>query len=204
MPQPFKRRGRPMNMHPSIIAEDRDFAVLIALVSTHWNQIEFNLATMYTWLLIGQEPSAFNFYHDLIDLSLREKAFLAAARGRLSQDLIDEVCSFYTSLRKLSGRRSKIVHGVWAKTPSKPASLFLCDPRAFNDQLNKLLRYVVEIKKEPSKVLPRISFDVLPDEFTEYHVRDFQTIMTDLVSANEKSVELGNRVLAQALEASPR
>ena len=62
-----------------------------------------------------------------------------------------------------------------------------------------MLRYVVEIKKDQSKIQPKMEFPVTPYEFQEYHVRDFQSLMTDLVAADNRAMELGNRVLAIAL-----
>jgi hypothetical protein len=175
MPQPFKRRGREVRMAPSVVAEGGGgFAVLIALVSTHWNKIEQSLGIMYTWLLMGQEPSAFEFYHDLVTQSLKEQAFMAAAKDKLPKDLIEEIAKFYTELRKLSARRAAIVHGTWCTTPTKPQSILLADPRHVNQKLNEMLRYVVEIKKDKSKIKPRMEFTVNPDEFLEYHVRDFK------------------------------
>jgi hypothetical protein len=44
-----------------------------------------------------------------------------------------------------------------------------------------------------------MEFTVNPDEFLEYHVTEFQSLMTDLVSADNRASELGNRVLAHAL-----
>ena len=40
----------------------------------------------------------------------------------------------------------------------------------------------------------------MPDEYQEYHVRDFQALMKDLVHADNKAQELGNKVLARVLE----
>ena len=187
-------------MAPSVVAENGGgFAVLIALVATHWNKIEQSLGIMYTWLLMGQEPSAFEFYHDLVTLPLKEQAFMAAAKSKLPKDLIEEITKFYTELRKLSARRATVVHGTWCTTPTKPQSLLLADPRHLNQKLNEMLRYVVEIKKDQSKIQPKMEFPVTPDEFQEYHVRDFQSLMTDLVAADNRAMELGNRVLAIAL-----
>ena len=154
---------------------------------------------MYTWLLLGQEPSAFEFYHDLINLQLKEQAFMAAAKSKLPKDLIDEIAKFYTELRKLSARRATIVHGTWCTTPTKPQSILLADPRHVNQKLNEMLRYVVDIKKDQSKIKPKMEFPITPDEFEEYHVRDFQSLMNDLVAADTRAMELGNRVLVHAL-----
>ncbi len=187
-------------MSPSVIAErGGGFAVLIALVATHWSKIEQSLGIMYTWLLLGQEPSAFEFYHDLINLQLKEQAFMAAAKSKLPKDLIDEIAKFYTELRKLSARRATIVHGTWCTTPTKPQSILLADPRHVNQKLNEMLRYVVDIKKDQSKIKPKMEFPITPDEFEEYHVRDFQSLMNDLVAADTRAMELGNRVLVHAL-----
>jgi hypothetical protein len=200
MPQPFKRRDRQVRMAPSVVAERGGaFAVLIALVATHYSKIEQSLGIMYTWLLMGQEPSTFALYHKLIDLNMKEIAFMSAAEDKLPQDLIVEIKNLYIDLRKLSSRRAKIIHGTWCTTETKPQSILLAEPRHVNQKLNEMLRYVVEIKKDRSKVKPKMEFPITPDEFTEYHVRDFQSLMDDLVAADNRTMELSNRVLAHAL-----
>jgi hypothetical protein len=200
MPQPFKRKGRAIRMAPSVVAErGGSFAILIGLVATHWSKIEQSLGVMYTWLLMGQEPSAFELYHKLIDLNLKETAFMTAAEDKLPNDLIDEIRAFYVDLRKLSGRRAKIIHGTWCTTLTKPRSLLLANPRDVNQKLNEMLRYIVEIQKDRSKLKPKAEFQVLPAEFTEYHTKDFQDLMADLVAADIRATELGNKVLACSL-----
>jgi hypothetical protein len=107
---------------------------------------------------------------------------------------------FYViDLRKLSARRAKIIHGTWCSTPAKPASLLLADPRHVNEKINEMLRYVVDVKKDHTKLKAKMEFPILPDEFQEYHVRDFQALMTDLVAADNRAMELSNKVLALAL-----
>jgi hypothetical protein len=162
MPQPFKRNGRQVRMAASVVVERPAFGVLIAAVSTHWNKIEQSLGTMYTWLLMGQEPSAFEFYHKLIDLKLKEIAFMTAAEGKLAPQLIADVQNLYIDLRKLSKRRAKIIHGTWCSTPERPESLLLADPRHMNQKLNEMLRYIVDIKKDKSKLKIAMSFRPFP------------------------------------------
>lgn len=203
MPQPFKRKGRNVRMSPAVILEEPAFATLIALVATHWNKLEQSLGVMYTWLLMGQEPTAFEIFHNYIDLNLKRRAFMTAATGRLPVELIKEIDGFYTAVRKLSARRAAIIHGTWCRTDSKPASLLLADPRHMNQKINDLLRYVRIVQRDESKAEAKRAFPIMPDEFQEYHVRDFQTLMADLVAADKKAEELGNKVLARALELSP-
>lgn len=204
MPQPFKRRNREVRMSPSVVAEQPAFGVLIALVATHWNKLEQSLGIMYTWLLMGQEPSAFEFYHDLIDLKLKEAAFMAAAKGKLPADLTKEIARLYVDVRRLSARRAKIIHGTWCTTPTKPNSLLLADPRHVNEKISAMLHYVRTIQKDRSKLEAKKIFPITPDEFQEYHIRDFQHLMTDLVAADKRAEELGNKVLACALALVPK
>jgi hypothetical protein len=200
VPQPFRRRRRTVRMAPSIVGEQQGFGVFIALIGTHWNQIEQSLGMMYTWLLMGQEPSAFAFYHDLVDIGLREKAFMAAARDKLSEKLIEEIAALYVDVRKLSKRRAKVIHGVWGTTPTKPQSLLLCDPRSLNEKLNEMLKYVAKIMKDPSAMEARREFPITPDTFEEWHVRDFQALMGDLIKVGQRADDLGNKVLTRSLE----
>jgi hypothetical protein len=190
-------------MSPSVILEESGFATLIALVATHWNKLEQSLGIMYTWLLMGQEPSAFEFYHDLVGLNLKKSAFMTAARGKLPPELVDEIDKFYSIVRRLSARRAKIIHGTWCRTDTKPSSLLLANPRDMNRKINELLRYVRKVQKDKSMAEARREFPIMPEEFEEYHVRDFQKIMADLVSADQKAQELGNKVLALVLAHVP-
>jgi hypothetical protein len=200
MPQPFKRKGRNVRMSPTVILEEPAFATLIALVATHWNKLEQSLGIMYTWLLMGQEPSAFELYHELVDLKLKKTAFMVAAKGKLPADLIKEIDRFYGEVRRLSARRAKVVHGTWCRIDTKPASLLLADPRDMNAKINELLRYVRLAQIDKSNLEARRQFPIMPDEYQEYHARDFQALMNDLVAADLKAGELGNKVLARALE----
>jgi hypothetical protein len=158
------------------------------------------LGIMYTWLLLGQESSAFELYHDLIDLNLKKTALIAAARGKLSDDLIQQIENLFVDLRRLSRRRAKIVHGTWCTAPTKRASILLVDLKHVNEKLNEMLRYVVGIMKDKTKVKPSISFSVLPDDYEEYHIRDFNALLTDLTAADQRAAEIGNKILARALE----
>jgi hypothetical protein len=134
-------------MSPAVLVEKPQFGIFIGLVASHWNKFEQSLSVMYTWLLNGQEPSAFEFYHDLIDMGLREKAFMAAAKGKLDEPLIEEVRLLYAQGRKLAKRRAKVIHGTWCSTESKPDAILLCDPKAVNEKLNDLLRFVSSMRK---------------------------------------------------------
>ena len=122
--------------------ENPGFGVLIALVASHWNKIEQDLAIAYTYLLAGEEPSAFEFYHDLIDFGLREKAFLAAAKPRLPADMLSEITKIHAEMRKLSKARNEIIHGTWCSLASKPQSLFLAEPRDVGRKVNEVFDYL--------------------------------------------------------------
>jgi hypothetical protein len=63
----------------------------IAFVASHWAKIEHTLSLAYTVLLSGQEPAAFEAYHDIFDMKLRRTMFKAAARGaKLPKELAAE------------------------------------------------------------------------------------------------------------------
>ena len=124
MPQPFKRKGRVIHLSPATIVERPHLAIDIANIASHWSKFNSTLALMYTYLLFGQEPSAFEFYHDLVDLSLKKKAFTVAAKGKLSETLMKEVDALYTDIRKVAKARNDVIHATWATTPSKSEFAF--------------------------------------------------------------------------------
>src|SRR5208282_5904138 len=102
MPQPFKRKGRKVRMSPAAVVERPHLGISIAIIASHWSKLESTLSLMYTYLLFGQEESAFKFYHDLVDLSLRKKAFMVAAEDKLPKELINEIDKLYSEVRKLA------------------------------------------------------------------------------------------------------
>jgi hypothetical protein len=201
MPQPFKRRGKPVSVSPASVVWRPALAIDIALIASHWTKIEQTLSIMYTYLLFGQEPGAFEFYHKLVSLELKKDAFMSAATGRLPQDLIDEVTALFSEIRKFSPKRNDIIHGTWATSDQKPDSLLLSRPKDMNEKLNELFRGLLKIHRSgPAKESRKFSVDLTPDEFTEYNHEDFQWITKRLIEIDEKATLISNKVFTHALE----
>ena len=84
-------------------------------------------------LLAGREPSAFAAYHELFEVNLRHKMYLAAARQKhVSKELISESIAIHAKVRKIAAQRARVVHGTWAYCDEMPDFLLLCDPSAVN------------------------------------------------------------------------
>lgn len=199
MPQPFKRGKRQIFMGPSAILQRPEMAISIALVASHWSLLEHSLSLMYTYLLLGQETSAFEFYHDLVDLTLREKAFMAAARDKLPKEIIDEAGLLFVEIRKLAKSRNIVVHGNWATTPTRKRALLLASPKDVNLKINEMFRYIVTVKKDRSKLEAKRTFEVNPDQFVSYTIEDFNDINQRIIKLNEKATAIGLKVLSHAL-----
>ena len=199
MPQPFKRKGRKVSVTASAVVQRPHLAIGIVNMAAHWSSLEFTLSLLYTYLLFGQEESAFQFYHELIDLSLRKKAFMTAAAGKLPKDLIAEIDKLYTDVRKLGSSRNTVVHGVWAVCQTKPNSLFLCEPKAINAKVNQVFSHLARMSKRPAPG-ETVSVDLTPDQFMEYKHRDFEAITTRIIALDKRAMELANSVLRQRLE----
>jgi hypothetical protein len=204
MPQPFKRKGRKVRVTPAAVAERAHLGIGIAIIASHWSSLENTLSLMYAYLLFGQEESAFQFYHELIDLSLRKKAFMTAAKGKLSKELIDEIDKLYTEVRKLGTARNSVIHATWAVVDSKPDSLFLCDPKTINAKVNEVCRHVMRMATDPRTHGQTVSVDLTPEQFTEYKHRDLDGITRRIIDLDKRAMALANRVLARSLELVPK
>ena len=95
-------------MSPAVVVERPHLGLSIAIIASHWTKLEATLSLIYTYLLGGQEETAFQFYHDLVDINLRKKALMTAAKNRLSKELIDEIEGLFSDIRKLAPARTTV------------------------------------------------------------------------------------------------
>lgn len=186
-------------MDPAVVAELPDMGIRIALVASHWSRLEQKLGSMYTCLLGGEETSSFEFYHDLVDMSLKEKAFMAAAKSQLDDSIICEVTRLYVEVRNASKRRANVIHGTWCSTPSKPNSLLLAEQRNVGRKINEAFKYIRDVKKGTTKGDTPRSFDLCPDEYIEYTIKDFDDIISRIKELSIKSEEIGNKILSASI-----
>lgn len=201
MPQPFKRRGRAVTVSPASVVRRPALAIDIANIAANWTKLEQTLSIMYTYLLCGQEPGAFEFYHKLVSLDLKKDAFISAATDRLPASLIDEVAALFTEIRKFSPKRNDVIHGTWATSDQKPESLLLCRPKAINEKFNEVFRGILKMHRSvPAKKSRNFSVDLTPDEFIEYKHEDFEWITKKIIEIDERATLLSNKVLSHALE----
>lgn len=113
MPNPVRHKGISLNVDPRRAFSLPGFAEKIALIAALWQRAESILGMAFAMMLQGQESAAVEIYGSLIERNLRKQAFLAAARGRLSADLLAEAEGLFQAARRLSGRRSDVVHATW-------------------------------------------------------------------------------------------
>jgi hypothetical protein len=200
MPQPFKRKNRKVRMSPAVVVERANLGISIANIASHWTKLESTLSLMYTYLLFGQEETAFRFYHQLIDLNLRKNAFMSGAEDKLPKELIDEIDKFYSEVRRLAKARNTVIHGTWAIVESKPNSLLLCDPKDLNAKVNQVCRHVLRMARNRGSSPPNVSVDLTPDQFIEYKHSDLDGITRRIIALDAKGTVLANKVLAHSVE----
>jgi len=177
-------------MSPAAVMQRPQIGIGIALVASHWAKVEQTLSMPFTVLLMGQEPSAFEAYHELFELNLRHKMFLAVARKKkLSKELIDEAMHIHAEARRISKSRNAVVHGIWSIVDDLPESGFLCDPAALGRRVDQFLNEFhnkVDDHVRGDPALPW-SFDLAVDEFTEYKQSDFQERLIPLLPVRSTS-----------------
>lgn len=198
MPQPIKRKGRAVRMSPAVVVERPHLGLSIAIIASHWTKLEATLSLIYTYLLGGQEETAFQFYHDLVDLSLRKKALMTAAKNRLSKELIGEIEELFGDIRKLASARNAVIHGTWATMEVKQDALLLCEPKDLNEKVNQVFRHLRRMTKNPKS--QTVSVDLTPEKFIEYKHRDFDDINRRIIKLDERATAISNKVLARSLE----
>jgi hypothetical protein len=203
MPQPFRRQpGQIVKTSPAAVAERPHIGIGIALVASHWAKAEQTLGLPFTVLLSGQEPAAFEAYHELFDLSLRHKMFLAAARRKkLPRELIVEAGILHQEARRVAKSRNAVVHGTWGTIDGMNESAFLCDPSAIDRRVDEFLTDFHDNVDDPIKVQTGWSFDLSVDDFVEYRFNDFQDIINRCIALDEKAQQYWQKVLSFSLSA---
>lgn len=206
MPQPFRRKpGQEMKMSPAAVVQRPPLGIGIALVASHWAKVEQMLSLSFTALLSGQEPAAFAAYHELFDLSLRHKMFLAAARKKkLPRELIAEAEKLHQDARRVAKSRNAVVHGTWSIIDDVPDAVFLCDPNASDKRVDEFFSEFhdkIEDQVRGAAVTPSWSFDLSVDEYTEYKVSDFQDIINRCITLDQRATELWTKVASFAISA---
>lgn len=203
MPQPFKRReGQQVNVSPGSIIARPGLAIGISLVASHWAKLEHTLSLGFTVLLGGQEPSAFEAYHELFELNLRHKMFLAAARRRnLPNELIVEAEKIHKEARKIATARNAVVHGSWGVCDDRPDSLLLCDATDMNKRVDQFLEDFhdkVDSNTENPLTLTW-SFNLGVDDYIEYKHQDFQDIIDRMSTLDSRGYVFWRKVATFAL-----
>jgi hypothetical protein len=169
MPQPFKRRtNQKVTLSPGSLISRPTLAIGISLVASHWSKLEHTISLAFTALLGGQEPSAFEAYHELFELNLRHKMFIAAAKRRkLPSSLNQEAQAIFVEARKISNARNVVVHGNWGTCDDRPESLLLCDQITINRRLDNFFEDFHDRVDDQTKGLPGSipwSFDFSVDD----------------------------------------
>jgi len=203
MPKPFKRRpDQKVILGPSAVLVRPLLAIDIANVASHWSKLEQTLALPFTLLLAGQEPSAFEAYHELFETNLRHKMFLAAARRkRLPRELTDESIALHAKVRKAAAQRNNVVHGTWAFCDDFKESLLLCDPSAVDRRVDEFFSNLhdqldgFEAGKQGSW-----SFDLSVDDYQEYRHSDFEEIVKRIIELDGFAFSYMQKIAAFSLQ----
>ena len=204
MPKPFKRKG-PQVVHvtPIAVVIRPLLAIDIANIASNWTKLEHTLSLPFTTILAGQEPSAFEAYHELFEINLRHKMYIAAAkRKKLPKELLTEAEILHKKVRKVGSRRNNVVHGTWAYCDDLPNSLLLCEPSALNRQLDEFFAQFhdrVELADE-GKVRDSWSFDLSIDDFEEYSHDDFGEITKSILETDAVAFAYWRKVASFSLQ----
>jgi hypothetical protein len=188
-------------MNPGCLQERPNIALGIALIASHWADIELLLGIMYTYLLAGQEPTALSNYFSQRDLNKRRAMCHHAAKLKLSPDLVSELSDLYDKVSKVATERNTIVHGLWAITDSKPDSVLLAEPKEVGSRVDKIFATLLWMKRYPGKITT-FKQDISPDDYMEYKPSDLQNTLLRIIELNGQVKVVAEKVLAQSLKAA--
>jgi hypothetical protein len=188
-------------MNPGCLMQRPDVALGIALIASHWAELEGMLGIMYTYLLCGQEPTAFENYFSQRDWTKRRAMFRMSAKLKLTPELLAETDDLYDKVASAANERNTIVHGLWATTDSKDRALLLANPREIGEKVNRIFATLLWMQRNPGK-LTAFSQDITPDDYKTYNQTDLQNTLNRLISLRERVSTVSDKVLAQSLEAA--
>lgn len=188
MPKPFKRRpDQKVYVSPSALVRRPALAISIANIASHWSTLEETISIPFVSLLAGRESSALASYHELFDVNLRHKMYLAIARHKhLPKELLEESEALHKKVRKAASERNKVVHGTWAYCDDLPDSLLLCEPSAINQRIDEFFRQFHQTADDfisGQRTAPW-SFDLSLDEYEEYRHSDFEEIVKRVIEVD--------------------
>lgn len=184
MPNPIRYRQGDVTYGYAALNARPALSVKIAIVMDCWAGFEMQLAIGFVTLLMGGDRGAYSIYNALVDRGIRETVFLALARERLSQELINRFEKFFGRVRKMASARNDIAHGQWAILSTRPTSLLLCPKDIRLSEYYKLVGAVADVTEGSAGVLRQLlkALDtfgsVVPTntEFMEYTSSDFDDI----------------------------
>lgn len=202
MPQPFKRRpGQVIHMTPAAVVMRPHLAIFIANIASHWSKLEHSLSLPFTTLLAGREESAFEAYHEIFEINLRHKMFMAAAkRKKVPRELLKEADELHTKVRKCATRRNSVVHGTWAYCDDFKEDLFLCSSDALNRRIDEFFGTFHETVDRNNQEPWKWSFDLSVDEFIRYTANDFDDIVKAIISLDSQAIVYWNKISAFSLQ----
>lgn len=205
MPQPFRRNpGQVVKVSPAAVVERQHIAIGIALVASHWAKVEETLGLPFTVLLSGQEPAAFESYHEIFDLSIRHKMFLAAAKKKgLPKELLEEAIQIHAEARRVAKSRNAVVHGIWGIIVDNQESAFLCAPSGMARRIDEFFEKLHDQidQQEDLGNMPSWSLDFSIDDYMEYKFQDFQDIINRCIALDNRAFKFFQKVMAFSLSA---
>jgi hypothetical protein len=137
MPQPI--RGRLTNLHfeSERLASRADLAALLASAINEWSRTEGTIGLLLGNILKIRYSVATALPGSIINFSARIDLVNAAAQASLPDAQIVEIAALMAAVKKRSGERNEVVHGVWSISTDYPAKLILCDAQVAFNIVNK-------------------------------------------------------------------
>lgn len=190
--------GQEIICEPFAVLRRPGLAVYIAYIAAAWNALENTLAYMFTFLLLGQEESAFEIYHDLFDRDMRYRVFMSAAKHKLDAQLLEEARKLNAEIRRLAKSRNTVLHGSWAISDDKPDSLLLYKPKDIHSIAGQFVKEILAGQGSD----PLRGTKPVPDDYIEYKRDDFVDIGKRIIDMNKRAKGLALRILTH-ISASP-
>lgn len=187
---------------PEILGEYPILAQKIALIAASWQRVEVDLGSIFTFLLGGNEGAALEIFNTLIDRHLRKQALEAVAKDRLPSVMFDKAMALFQNARRLSGRRSDVIHATWTTVPARPHSLMWVDPADISRRLHNNIKmgihlaHSVNVGAAPDKE----NHDNTEITLIEYRESDFDNLLKDIAIFGATVQDLAAEVLGHVID----
>lgn len=137
-----RRRGERVALGDQVLEERPEIAKEVARIAGAWSQLEMEMSKLFSTLLINDNDAAFDMFHELHDLKLRQTLFMAAGKHVLEQSDRVRLQHLGNRVREVADGRNAVVHGLWALgSKTKKDQILLCEDRVVNRHFGDYLEY---------------------------------------------------------------